>query len=162
MRHFKYCGCCLAAQWYPTFLRPMDYIAHQGPLSMGFSRQEYWRGLPFPAPGDLSDPGIKPTSLALAGRCFMGESPGKLIEAIHIYGCWWFSHSVVSNSCAPVDCSPPGSSAHGILQARILEWVAISFSKGSSQPRNQTQVSCIAGRFFTYWAMREIYMVKKQ
>ena len=43
----------------------------------------------------------------------------------------------------------------GILQARILEWVAISFSKGSSQPRNQTQVSCIAGRFFTDWATRE-------
>ena len=42
-----------------------------------------------------------------------------------------FSHSVVSNSCDPMDCSPPGSSVHGILQARILEWVAISFSKGS-------------------------------
>jgi len=50
----------------------MDCIALQGPLSMGFSRQEYWRGLPFPAPGDLSDPGIKPTSPALAGRFFMG------------------------------------------------------------------------------------------
>ena len=48
--------------------------------------------------------------------------------------------------CDPVDCIPPGSSAHGILQARILEWVAISFSRGSSQPRDQTQVSCIAGR----------------
>ena len=51
--------------------------------------------------------------------------------------------------CDPMDCSPPGSSVHGILQARILEWVAISFSRGSSQPRNQTQVSCIAGKFFT-------------
>ena len=47
------------------------------------------------------------------------------------------------------DCSPPGSSIHGTLQARILEWAAISFSRGSFQPRNQTQVSCIAGRFFT-------------
>ena len=45
--------------------------------------------------------------------------------------------------------SPPGSSVHGILQARILKWVAISFSRGSSLPRNQTWVSCIAGRFFT-------------
>ena len=44
-----------------------------------------------------------------------------------------------------MDCSPPGSSVHGILQARILEWVAISFSRGSSQPRNRTQVSGIAG-----------------
>ena len=49
----------------------------------------------------------------------------------------------------PVDCSPPGSSVNGILQARILEWVAISYSRGSSQPRNQTRFSCIAGRFFT-------------
>ena len=50
--------------------------------------------------------------------------------------------------CDPVDSSPPGSSVHGILQARILEWVAISFSRGSSQPRDQTQVSRIAGRCF--------------
>ena len=51
--------------------------------------------------------------------------------------------------CNPVDYSLPGSSIHGILQARILEWVAIPFSRGSSQPRDQTQVSCIAGGFFT-------------
>ena len=51
--------------------------------------------------------------------------------------------------CDPTDCSPPGSSVHGIPQARILEWVAISFSRRSSQPRGQTQVSCITGRFFT-------------
>ena len=51
--------------------------------------------------------------------------------------------------CDPMDCSPPGSSVHGILQARILEWLAIPFSRGSSQPRDQTQVSCIAGGFFT-------------
>ena len=50
--------------------------------------------------------------------------------------------------CDPVDCSPPDSSVHGILQARILEWVAISFSRGSSQPRDQTWVSRIAGRRF--------------
>ena len=54
-----------------------------------------------------------------------------------------------------MDCSPPGSSVHGISQMRILEWVAISFSRGSFWPRNWTQVSCIAGRFFTYRAMRE-------
>ena len=50
--------------------------------------------------------------------------------------------------------SPPGSSVHGISQARILEWVAIPFSRGSSQPRDQTQVSYIAGSFFTIWAAR--------
>ena len=57
--------------------------------------------------------------------------------------------------CDPMDCSPPGSSVHGILPARILEWVAMPFSRASSQPRDQTQVSCTAGRFFTIWAIRE-------
>ena len=57
--------------------------------------------------------------------------------------------------CDPMDCNLPGSSVHGIFQARALEWVAISFSRGSSQPRAQTQVSCIAGRHFTVWVTRE-------
>ena len=61
----------------------------------------------------------------------------------------------MSNSCDPMDCSPPGFSVHGILQARILEWVAISFSRRTSWLRDQTRVSCIAGRFFTSWATRE-------
>ena len=52
-------------------------------------------------------------------------------------------------------CSPPGSSVHGILQARILEWVAAPFSRGSSQTRDQNQVSSVAGRFFTVSATRE-------
>ena len=64
--------------------------------------------------------------------------------------------SVVSNSLQPYGlCSPPGSYVHGILQARILEWVIIPFSRGSSQPRYQTRVSLITGRFFTIWATRE-------
>ena len=50
--------------------------------------------------------------------------------------------------CNPVDCSPPSSSVHGILQARVPEWVAISFSRGSSRPRDRTQVSRTAGRRF--------------
>ena len=57
--------------------------------------------------------------------------------------------------CDPLDCSPPGSSVHGILQAGILEWVAIPYSRRSSQPRNWTRVSCIVGRFFTIWDTRE-------
>ena len=57
--------------------------------------------------------------------------------------------------CNPTDCSPPGSSVHGILQARILEWVVRPFSRGSSQPMDQIQVFCIAGGFFTIWASRE-------
>ena len=54
-----------------------------------------------------------------------------------------------------MDSSLPGSSVHGILQARMLEWVAIPFSRESSQPRNQTWVSLIAGKFFTAWTTRE-------
>ena len=69
------------------------------------------------------------------------------------------SESEVAQSCQtlcnPMNCSLPGTSVHGILQARILEWVAISFSRGSSQPRARTQVSCIVGRWFTVWATRE-------
>ena len=63
--------------------------------------------------------------------------------------------SVTSDSLQPIDCSPPGYSVPGILQARILEWVAIPFSKGFPQPRDWTWVSHIAGRCFTIWATRE-------
>ena len=58
--------------------------------------------------------------------------------------------------CDNMDCSPPGSSVHGVLQARMLEWVAIPSYRGSSLPRDQTQVSHTAGRFFTVWATRGI------
>ena len=63
--------------------------------------------------------------------------------------------------CDPLDCSPPGSSVHRISQARILEWVAISFSRESPQPRDQTRVSCIASRFFTCWAIRKVPLVSQ-
>ena len=69
------------------------------------------------------------------------------------------SESEVAQLCPtlgdPMDCSLPGFSVHGILQARILQWVAISFSRGSSQPRDRTWVSRIAGRCFNLWATRE-------
>ena len=58
--------------------------------------------------------------------------------------------------CDPMDCSHPGSSVHGILQARILERAAISSSRGSSRPRDWTHVSCITGEFFTHWATWEL------
>ena len=58
--------------------------------------------------------------------------------------------------CDPMDCSLSGSSIHGIFQARVLEWIAIAFSRGSSWPRNRTWVSHIAGRCFTVWATREM------
>ena len=69
--------------------------------------------------------------------------------------------------CDPMNYSPPGFSIHGIHQTRMLEWVTISFSGGSSQPRDRTWVSCTAGRFFAVWAIREAqyfegYLIKKK
>ena len=61
---------------------------------------------------------------------------------------WWFSHQVMSDFYKSMDCSPPGSSVHGISQARILEWVAISFSRGSSQGSNLALLYC---RWIPYW-----------
>ena len=61
-----------------------------------------------------------------------------------------------------LDCSLPSSSVHGIFQARILEWVAISFSRGASQPRDRTQISCMVCRCFTIWATREANANAKQ
>ena len=115
----------------------MDYVAHQAPLSKGFPRQECW--LPFPSPGDRPDPGTEPMppeSPALAGRLLTTEPPGKVKVKMKV--------SVVPNSLGP-----HGLYSHGILQIRILEWVAVPFSRGSSHPRDRTQVSCTAGVFFT-------------
>ena len=61
--------------------------------------------------------------------------------------------------CNPVDCTPPGFPVHEILQTRIQEWVSISFSRGSSQPRDRTPVSCTTGRFITRWATRLILII---
>ena len=75
---------------------------------------------------------------------------------VHLEEVWYQSSSKKGRTCYshptlwnPMDCSPPGSSVHRILQARILEWIAISFSSGSSQPRDRSLVSWIAGGFFT-------------
>ena len=81
--------------------------------------------------------------------------------------CWGFWSEVkwseVAQSCLtlcdPMDCSLPGSSLHGILQATVLEWVAISFSRGSSQPRDRTRVSCILGRHFNLWATLQTFPI---
>ena len=101
-------------------------IACWVPLSMGFSRQEYWSGLPCPPPGDLPNPGIEPTSLtspALAVGSLQLASPAKLHAAAAAK-----SLQSCPTLCNPIDGRPPGSSVPGIFQARTLEWVAISFS----------------------------------
>ena len=121
---------------------------HQAPPSMGFSKQEYLSGLPFPYPGNFptqgSNPGLPHCRQTLYRLSHQGshikgkkERKGKR------------SGSLCPTLCNPMDCSLPRFSVHGIFQARLLEWVAISFSRGSSQPRDQTRVSRIAGRSFT-------------
>ena len=111
------------------------YVACQAPLSMGFSRQEYWSELLFPSPGDLSNPGVEPRSLTLQADSLPSEPPGKPPGN---YEC---RHAKLLQLCLtlcdPMDCSPPGSSVHGILQARILEVChfllqGISMTQGSN------------------------------
>ena len=104
-------------------------VAHQAPLSMEFSRQEYWSGLPIPIPGDLPDPGTESASLAspaLAGGFFTTEP----LEKSQSNPAATAAKSLQScpTLCDPIDGSPPGSPVPGILQARTLQWVAISFS----------------------------------
>ena len=166
-------------------------IARQAPLSMEFSRQEYWNGLPCPPLWNLPNPGVKclcllhwqATSLPLVPP----EKPIYIRTVVNKSE----SRSVMSNSLQPhaTPYSPwnspgqnTGEGSLSLLQgifptqrlnpgllhcrqvlyqlnhkgsSRILEWVAYPFSRGSSKPRNRTRVSCIAGGFFTNWAVRE-------
>ena len=112
-------------------------VAHQAPLSMELSRQEYWSRLSFLTPGELPDPGIKLSSLL---RLLLWQvdslplaSPDEPNNLNKVKG------EVIQSCptlCNPTDCSLPGFSVHEIFQARVLEWVAISFSRGSSRPRD--------------------------
>ena len=103
---------------------------------MEFPKQEYWSGLPFHSPGDLPDPGVE-----LTCQFFTTKPRGKPVI-------WDKSEVKVAQSCLTL-CDPMDCIVHGILQAGIMEWVALSFSRGSSQPRDWTQISRTAGRFWT-------------
>ena len=81
-------------------------------------------------------------------KLYIGWFIGKVLNWIYIQCVCMHAQSCLT-LCDPMDSSPPGSSVHGIVQARILEWVAFSLSRGSSWPRDQTCISCAAGRFFT-------------
>ena len=117
MRLVKACMRAKSLQSCPILCDPI--VAHQASLSIGFSRQEYWSGLPCPPPGDHF-----PTQ---------GSNPV-------------LSHCRQILYCPSHEGSP-----------RILAWVAYPFSRGTSQPRNRTGVSCIADRFFTSWATWEAH-----
>ena len=78
---YKYIVMCISVtQSCLTLCDLLDYIAHQTPLSMGFSRKEYWSGFPFPSPGDLPDPQIEPRSIALQADSLPTELPGKSVK----------------------------------------------------------------------------------
>ena len=102
-------------------------VACQAPLSMGFSRQEYWSGLRFPSPGDLPEPGIKPGSPASQVDSLLLSHEGSLPNPAAAAAAAKSLQSYPT-LCDPIDGSPPGSPVPEILQARTLEWVAISFS----------------------------------
>ena len=146
-------------------------VAHQASLSMGFPRHEYWSRLPCPLSGDLPDPGIfeiqesNPCLLCLLyGRQILHplSHQGRQIYievnhfALHLKLTQHYKSTMkvfvaplCSTLCNPMDCSPPGSSVHGISQARILEWAAMPSSRGSSLLRDRTTSPALAGRFFT-------------
>ena len=141
---------------------------------MGFSRQEYWSGVPLPSPESLS---VVSNSLPPQGLYSPWNSPGQntgvgsfsLLQGIFPTqrSSWGLLHCrqilyqlsyqgspqkalkvKVAQSCLTL-FDPMDYTVHGILQARILEWVAFPFPRGSSQPRDRSQVSHIAGGFFT-------------
>ena len=142
--------------------------------SVEFSRQEHWSGLPFPSPGDLPDPGIEPGSPVLHADSLLSQPSGNQSESWSVMSDSLPPHGLYSpwdspgqttgvgglsllQGIFPTQGSNPGLPHCGWIlyqlshegSPRILEWVAYPFSRGSSQPRNQTGVSCIAGGFFT-------------
>ena len=169
LTNFKLCVCvcvcvCVHACIYThtltwTLCDPMD-CSPPGSSVHGILQQECSSGLPHPPPGDLPDPGIELASFmspALTGGFFTTSHLGSPDFKVKVR---------VSQSCQTL-CDPLNYTVHGILQAGILEWVAFPSSRGSSQPRDQTQVSHITGGFFTCWAKEKppdfkLYLTKSQ
>ena len=153
------------------------------PPSMGFFKPEYWSRLPFPSPGDLPNPVIRPLSPAWQADFWPLNHLGSPCVAVCLHEIatrmnslqitTWVTHrhdkkldSILPSgilwkwkSLSPVRLfvTPLDYTVHGILQARILEWVAFPFSRGSSQPKDRTQVFCIVGRLFIRWATKEVF-----
>ena len=138
------CACILSLFSRVRFCVTPWTAAYQAPLPMGFSRQEYWVHCHALLQGILATQGLNLSLLCLlhwqAGSLSLAP-PGKPIYQ--------------TDQSRLTLCNPMDYVVHGILQARILEWVAFPFFRGSSQPRNRIQVSCIAGRFFTSCATRK-------
>ena len=143
----------LVAQSCLTLCDPMDCS-----LSMGFSRQEYWSGLPFPPPGDLPDPGIGPRSPARQAGSLPAEPPDDIIFSM-------FrkqernvlieseSESEVAQSCPtlcdPVDCSLPAPPSVGFSRQRYWSGVPLPSPEDLPDPGIEPRSTCIAGKHFT-------------
>ena len=150
----------LDAKSCPT-LATRQTVACQAPLSMGFSRQEYWSGFPFPSPRDLPDPGIESGSPALQADSLLTVLRGKpwlyvyIINVIFFHfpmGCVYLCAQLCLILCDPMDCSPPGSSVHRIIQARILNGLPFTtqgdLPDAGIEPASLESLA-LAGRFFT-------------
>ena len=104
------------AQSYPTLCDPVNCVAHQAPLSMGFSRQEYWSGLPFPSPEDLPNPGIKPRSPALQADTLTSEPPG-----VHS-GLYSSSDLILTTNLGECFCHPDVTDKEAKFQRNKTIW----------------------------------------
>ena len=127
-------------------------VAYQASLSMGFLQARILEWVTISFSRGSSRPRNRTWVSCIGGRRFnlwaIREAQFQVYSKVNqLYICMKVKSSLTL--CNPMDCSPPGSSVHGIFQTRVLECVAISFSRGSSQPRDRTQVSHTAGRCFT-------------
>ena len=125
------------------------FVAHQAPPSMGFSRQEYCSGLPFPSPGDLPNPGIKPRSPTLQADSLSSETPGKPkntgMGGLSILQGIFPTQKSKSNPALQADSLPAelpgkpkeGSSVHRDSPGKILEWATMPSTRESSQSRDR-------------------------
>ena len=149
------CACCAYLLSHVPLFVTLWTVAHQAPLSMGFSRQEYWSGLSCPSPRDLLNPGIEPRSPVLQADSLPSEPPEKP------------KNTGVGSLSLLQGIIPTQGLNQGLLYCRqilyqlshqrnprILKWVACPFSSRSSRPMNWTRISCIAGRFLTSWAKK--------
>ena len=126
-------------------------VARQASLSMGFPSKNTGVGCRCLLHGIFTIQGLNLSLLHWQADSLSLSHQGSPLNRCSAV----LSRSVTSDSLRPHGLSPPGSSVHGILQARILEWVAMPSSRGSSQPRDRTQISRTVGEFFTVWLSGE-------
>ena len=136
--------CCLVASEVKLLSRVRLFatpwtVAYQAPLSMGFSRQECWSELPFPSPGDLPEPGIKPGSPALQADALPSEPPGKPCLVA----------TLCTTLCEPMDCSPPDSLSMGFLRQEYWSGLPFPSPENLPDPGIKPTPPALAGGFFT-------------